>query len=76
MSRRTSEEETHILFRITDYRYNKCSTIITSQLEPTEWHKLLGGKHEADSTLDRLTAGAYKIVLSGESMRRTIKNIE
>lgn len=57
------------LFKIMEFRYNKKSTIIVSQLEPKEWHKSLGANTIADSILDRITPNAYTLILSGKSLR-------
>lgn len=46
------------------------SIIISSQLEISEWHKQLGGNILADGVLDRLFSSAYKIILSGDSLRK------
>ena len=45
------------------------STIIASQLEPVEWHNNFGASQLADSILDRIVSHAYKIILSGDSLR-------
>ena len=45
-------------------RYERRSTIITSQLSVEHWHETL-----ADAILDRLIHRAYRLKLEGESMR-------
>jgi DNA replication protein DnaC len=44
------------LLEILDDRYNLNSTIITSQLEPKEWHAVIGDSTLADAICDRLVA--------------------
>lgn len=47
------------------------STIITSQLPLASWHEWLGEPTVADAILDRIVHGSHKIVLKGESLRRS-----
>lgn len=65
-----SEKECIDLFKIIEYRVGMKSTIVVSQLELKEWHRNLRGSIVADSIMDRLTSGAYKLILSGESLRQ------
>ena len=53
-----------------DDRYNRNSTLITSQLPLDQWHAYLGDRTVADAILDRLVHNSYRLVLKGESMRR------
>lgn len=65
------EKECFDLFTLLDYRISSVgSVIICSQLEITEWHKQLGGNILADGVLDRLSSKAYKIIISGDSLRK------
>ena len=52
-------------------RYGVSSTIITSQLDPKNWHSIIGDETIADSVCDRLIHNAHKVKLSGESLRKT-----
>ena len=61
------------LLEILDDRFNRKSTIITSQLPIARWHDYLGHATLADAILDRLVHNAYKIQLKGESMRKQNK---
>jgi DNA replication protein DnaC len=61
------------LLEILDDRFNRKSTIVTSQLPITRWHDYLGHATLADAILDRLVHNAYKIQLKGESMRKKNK---
>lgn len=55
---------------IIDDRYEKSSTIITSQVPVSKWHELIGDPTIADSILDRLLHNAHKINMKGGSMRK------
>jgi DNA replication protein DnaC len=60
-----------------DDRFNKTSTIITSQLATKEWHTAIGDDTLADAILDRLVHNSYKISLEGKSKREELfKQIE
>ncbi len=58
------------LLEIVDDRFDKSSTILTSQLPIEQWHAWLGEPTLADAILDRVVHNAYKLTLKGESMRR------
>jgi DNA replication protein DnaC len=51
-------------------RYGTSSTIITSQLDPKNWHSIVGEETIADSVCDRLIHNAHKVRLNGESLRK------
>ena len=59
------------LLEILDDRYNRGSTLITSQFPISTWHDLIGEPTIADAILDRLVHAAHKITLKGDSMRKT-----
>jgi DNA replication protein DnaC len=44
--------------------------LLTSQLPVEKWHAQIGDPTVADSILDRLVHNAYRIELSGESIRK------
>jgi DNA replication protein DnaC len=58
------------LLEILDDRYDKKSTLITSQLPVEQWHAYLGDPTLADAILDRLVHNSYRLTLSGDSMRK------
>lgn len=58
------------LLEIVDDRFDKTSTIVTSQLPVAKWHAYLDEPTLADAILDRIVHNAYKIELKGESMRK------
>jgi DNA replication protein DnaC len=59
------------LMEIVDDRHQLGSTIVTSQLEPKDWHGIIGDETLADAICDRLVHNAHRIKLSGESIRKT-----
>jgi DNA replication protein DnaC len=58
------------LLKILEDRYDRQSTLITSQLPIEQWHAYLGDKTVADAIPDRLAYNAHRITLKGESMRK------
>lgn len=65
-----SDETVRDLLEILDDRYDRASTLITSQLPVEQWHAVLGDRTVADAILDRLVHNSYRLVLKGESMRK------
>jgi DNA replication protein DnaC len=65
-----NEQERRDFLEICDDRYNRRSTIVTSQLPVASWHQQIGDPTLADSILDRLVHNAYRIELTGESIRK------
>lgn len=63
-------EERHDLREVLEDRYSVNSTIITSQLDPKEWHSFIGDETVADAVCDRLVHNAHRLRLEGESMRK------
>jgi len=55
---------------ICDGRYQRRSTILSSQLPLAKWHAQIGDPTLADSILDRLVHNAHRSELQGESMRK------
>jgi len=66
-----SENERRDFLEISEDRYQRRSTILTSQFAVRDWHKQIGDPTIADSILDRLVHNAYRIELKGESLRKT-----
>lgn len=58
------------LLEILDDRYQKKSTIVTSQLPTARWYEHLNDPTLADAILDRLLHNAVKLELDGPSMRK------
>jgi DNA replication protein DnaC len=63
------------LLEILDDRYNMRATIITSQLPIAHWHEAVGDPTLADAILDRVVHNAYKINLSGKTMRKDLEKL-
>lgn len=63
------------LLEIMEDRHGLRSTLITSQLPVTQWHKAIGDATLADAILDRLLHNSHKLTLRGESMRKTLSEI-
>ena len=51
-------------------RYERASTIVTSNLDFTEWGDAFTNRLLGAATLDRLRDGAFRVVLDGESYRK------
>lgn len=58
------------LLQLLEDRYGKKSIIVTSQLPIAKWFEYINDPTLADAILDRLTSGAHRIELKGESLRR------
>jgi len=64
------KEQRHDLLEILEDRHGLRSTLVTSQVPVKHWHDVIADPTLADAILDRLVHNAYKLVLSGESMRK------
>jgi DNA replication protein DnaC len=62
-------EQCNAFFRLMDQRYNRISTVITSNLEPREWHTIFQNKNLLDALLDRLQHHCIKVHIDGPSLR-------
>jgi DNA replication protein DnaC len=58
------------LLEILEDRYDKKSTLITSQLPVDQWHAYIDEPTLADAILDRLVHNSHRVVLKGASMRK------
>jgi DNA replication protein DnaC len=65
-----TDSERRDFLELCDDRYQRRSTILTSQVPLAHWHEQIGDPTLADSILDRLVHNAYRLELSGESMRK------
>ena len=65
------------LMDIIDDRYNRASTIISTQIPVSAWYEIIGGDGtQADALLDRIVNSSHRINLQGESLRKgTLKSI-
>lgn len=64
----TSDQRRDLL-EILEDRYDRRSTMITSQLSTDHWHEIIGEPTIADAIMDRLVHNAHLLKLKGESMR-------
>jgi DNA replication protein DnaC len=64
------DTERRDLLEVIEDRYDRCSTVITSQLPTKTWHEALGDPTIADAICDRLVHNAHLLSLRGPSMRR------
>ena len=62
-------EQTNAFFRLMDQRYNRASTIITTNLELDAWYELFQKKPLVDALLDRLQHHCITIRIKGLSLR-------
>lgn len=65
-----SDEGRRDLLELMDDRYDRKSTVVTSQLPPDDWHAYLADPTMADAILDRLLHNAHRIALTGPSIRK------
>jgi DNA replication protein DnaC len=63
-------EQRRDLLEIVEDRYDSGSLLITSQLPIARWYELIGDPTLADAILDRVIHNAYRIELSGDSLRK------
>ncbi len=65
-----SDEQRRDLLEIVEDRYERRSTIVTSQVPVDHWYDMIGNPTLADAILNRLVHNAYRIELTGESLRK------
>lgn len=70
------DEQRRDLLEMLDDRYQRKSTIITSQLPTTHWHEHLNDATLADAILDRLLHNSIKLELKGDSLRKNQKPLQ
>lgn len=63
------------LMEIMDDRHGDASTAVISQLPTDQWYANIGDNTLADAILDRLMHNAHRLLLKGESMRKTMSNL-
>ena len=64
------DTERRDLLEVLEDRYERASTVITSQLSTKTWHAALNDPTIADAICDRLVHNAHVIELRGPSMRK------
>jgi DNA replication protein DnaC len=69
MAKLTAEQRRDLM-EVIDDRHQRASTILATQVPIERWHDMIGDPTYADAILDRLIHNAYRITLTGDSMRR------
>jgi DNA replication protein DnaC len=64
------DQQRRDLLEIVEDRHERRSTIVTSQVPVDRWYEIVGNPTIADAILDRLLHNAYRIELTGESLRK------
>lgn len=62
-------EQSNIFFKLMDERYNRRSTIITTNLDYDAWYDFLGNKNMVEALLSRLRHHCQTIRIDGPSLR-------
>lgn len=62
-------EQSNAFFRLMDQRYNRASTILTTNLDYEAWYELFEKKPLVDALLDRLQHHCITIRIDGPSLR-------
>jgi DNA replication protein DnaC len=69
-------EQRRDLLEMLDDRYQRKSTLVTSQLPITVWHEHLNDATLADAILDRLIHNSIRLELDGDSLREKQKSLQ
>ena len=64
-----SKEDSKLFFQLIDRRYERNSTIITSNINFSQWDEVFGDPLVADAILDRLLHHATVVTIKGKSYR-------
>jgi len=64
-----NREESNLLFQLVSYRYEKSSTIFTSNKSFSEWGEVMGDQVMASAILDRILHHCTVLNIKGESYR-------
>ncbi|MCG8379461.1 MAG: ATP-binding protein, partial [Proteobacteria bacterium] len=62
-------EQSNAFFKLMDQRYQRVSTVITTNLPFDAWYELFGKKTLVDALLDRLQHHCITIEIDGPSLR-------
>ena len=65
------DAERRDLLEVLEDRYDRRSTVITSQVPTKNWHEMLADPTIADAICDRLVHNSHVLNLKGPSMRKT-----
>jgi DNA replication protein DnaC len=64
------DAEARDLLEVLEDRYERCSTVVTSQVPTKSWHEMLTDPTLADAICDRLVHNAHVLALKGQSIRK------
>jgi len=64
-----SKTRAELLFEVFSQRYERGSTLVTSNLPFEEWTEVFGSQRLTGALLDRLTHQVYLLEMNGESFR-------
>ncbi len=64
-----TDDQRRDLLEVLEDRYDRSSTVITTQLTTKTWHSALGDPTIADAICDRVVHNAHVVALGGPSMR-------
>jgi len=64
------DSERRDLLEVLEDRYDRCSTVVTSQVPTKSWHEMLADPTLADAICDRLVHNAHMLALKGPSIRK------
>jgi DNA replication protein DnaC len=62
-------EQTNIFFKLMEERHRRKATIISTNLDYTEWHNFLGNKALVEALLSRLRHKCHTVRIDGPSLR-------
>lgn len=62
-------EQSNTFFKLMEERYNRHSTIITTNLAYDEWHNFLGNKPMVEALLSRVRHYCHTVTINGPSIR-------
>lgn len=65
-----NDRERRDLLEVLEDRYDRSSTVITSQIPTKSWHEMLADPTVADAICDRLVHNAHVLALRGSSIRK------
>ena len=65
-----TESQTPDFLEILEDRYDRTSTLLAAQIPVGDWPDRLGNATLSDAVMDRIIHNAYRLELSGESMRK------
>lgn len=65
------DSERRDLLEVLEDRYDRTSTVITSQVPTKSWHEMLADPTLADAICDRVVHNAHVLALRGPSIRKT-----